>query len=140
MHKYLSKDDYGSGDNWIPNREPGSRGKTVTTSETYLNADRIYAELISSGEDWADKDAAASLLEEGKKALLAQLSLANEAKSRVEAEGKALASHEYQEYIAGMVEARKAANKARVRYSAIQTLAELRRSQESTRRAELKVL
>jgi hypothetical protein len=35
------------------------------------------------------------------------------------------------------VTARKAANKARVRYDSARVLAELRRSQESTRRAEM---
>jgi hypothetical protein len=105
-----------------------------------LNPDKIYHELVAAGDDWADKDAAANLLEEGKKSMLAQLTLSNMDGSRIEAETKALASHEHQEYIAGMVEARKQANKANVRYKALQTLAELRRTQESTRRQEMKSL
>lgn len=149
MGKYLSKDDYGSGDSWTPDNVHGSKAKIVTISQTYLNADKIYAELISSGEDWADKDAAANLLEEGKHSLLSKL--INEIRfpmiegaytptSRIEAEEKARASKDYQDYLAGMVEARRIANRARVRYQAIQTLAELRRSQESTRRQEMRLV
>lgn len=142
MLKFRGKDEYGSGDNWTPDRELGSREKTVTTSATYLNADKIYAELISAGEAWADKDAAANLLEEGKQSMLSKL--INEqmlnTDSRVVAEQRARESKDYQDWIAGMVEARRIANRARVRYQAIQTLAELRRSQESTRRQEMRLV
>lgn len=130
----------------IHDSEHGSRGKTVTTSQTYLNADKIYAELISAGESWADKDAAANLLEEGKSSLLSKLTHDHRYEdntaiiSRIEAEEAARASQTYQDYIAGMVEARRVANRARVRYQAIQTLAELRRSQESTRRQEMRLV
>ena len=107
---------------------------------TFLNADKIYAELISAGNDWSDKDAAANLLEEGKRSLLSQLmSSWIGANSVAEAEKRAYATKEYQDYLAGMVEARRVANRARVRYQAIQTLAELRRSQESTRRTEMRL-
>ena len=109
---------------------------------TFLNADKIYAELISAGNAFADTDAAASLLEEAKHSMLSKLT--NEqmlnTDSRIQAEQNAKASQTYQDYIAGMVEARRVANRARVRYQAIQTLAELRRSQESTRRQEMRLV
>jgi hypothetical protein len=51
----------------------------------------------------------------------------------------ALADEEYTSFVEGMVQARKAANKARVRYDSAKVLAELRRSQEATRRAEANI-
>jgi hypothetical protein len=111
----------------------------TTTDRTFLNADKIYQELIDAGNDWADKDAAANLLEEGKRTLVSQIASAVQSNSRVEREEEALRSPGYTDYVASMVEARRVANRARVRYQAIQTLAELRRSQESTRRQEMRL-
>ena len=105
-----------------------------------LNADRIYSELIAAGDDWADKDAAAILLEQTKSSVLANLAIASGCKTVSEAERHALASPDYRFHVEHLVEARKAANKARVKYQAIQTLAELRRSQESTRRQEMRLV
>lgn len=101
-----------------------------------LNSDRTYDALVKAGEDWADKQAAAELLEETKKSILAKL--INVAEGSVNArEYKALADPEYTSFVEGMVTARKAANKARVRYDSAKVLAEMRRSEESTRRAEM---
>lgn len=104
-----------------------------------LEPDKIYHALIESGDDWADKDAAANLLEETKKSVLAGIAQDHPG-SVAAAEQKALASQTYQEHVEAMVEARRQANKAKVRYMALQTLAELRRTQESTRRAEAKLV
>ena len=104
-----------------------------------LNPDKVYAELIESGEDWADAEAGADLLSEGRRPCIAQLMCEIQG-SRTEAEQIALASQTYRDYIVKMVAARKEANIARVRYSAVQTLAELRRTQESTRRQEMKLV
>ena len=104
-----------------------------------LNPDKVYAELIEAGEAWADADAAANLLEEGRRPCLAQL-MCEVQGSRAEAEQMALASRTYGDYLVKMVAARKEANIARVRYGAVQTLAELRRTQESTRRQEMKLV
>ena len=101
-----------------------------------LDSDRTYEALISAGEAWADADAAASLLEETKKSVMAKL--INESEGSVNArEYKALADPEYRKHIEGMVTARKVANKCRVRYDSAKVLAEMRRSEESTRRAEM---
>lgn len=102
-----------------------------------LDSDRAYDALIKSGEDWADKDAAAALLEETKKTLLAKLKNEVEAKSDASKETSALCHPDYAEHLRLMVEARRVANKARVKYDAAKTLAEMRRSEESTRRAEM---
>jgi hypothetical protein len=101
-----------------------------------FDPDKAFDALVKAGEDWADKQAAADLLEETRKSVLAKL--INEAEGSVNArEYKALADPEYKTFVEGMVTARKAANKARVRYDSAKVLAEMRRSEESTRRAEM---
>lgn len=102
-----------------------------------MDADQIYAAIAKAGEEWADMDAAASLLEETRKSVLAKLMNESQAASIAAKEMYALADEEYRKHIATMVTARKAANKARVRYDSARILAELRRSEESTRRAEM---
>jgi hypothetical protein len=102
-----------------------------------MNPEKIYDAIVKAGEDWADAEAAADLLEETKKSVLAQLMVKADASSMSGKEMYALADPEYQKFVAGMNQARKAANKARVRYDSAKILAELRRSQESTKRAEM---
>lgn len=102
-----------------------------------LDSDRAYDALIKSGDDWADKDAAASLLEETKKSVLAKLKNEADAKTDAARESLALCHADYKAHLDAMTEARRAAIKARVRYDAAKTLAEMRRSEESTRRAEM---
>ena len=104
-----------------------------------FDADKTYEALIRAGETWADADAAATLLEETKRSILAKLMLAAEGTSAAQREMYALADPEYQQHVEGMVAARKAATKARVRYDSAKVLAELRRSQEATRRAEANI-
>lgn len=102
-----------------------------------MDADSIYESLVRAGEDWADKEAAAALLEETLKTVKAKLMNECQAASIAAKEMLALADDEYKAFVTGMVQARKAANKAKVKYDSAKVLAELRRSQESTRRAEL---
>ena len=101
-----------------------------------LDAGRIYTSLIETGEDWADKDAAASILEETKSSILARLMNTGEG-SVAAREMFAKASDDYQEHLASMVEARRIANRAKVKYDSGKVLAEMRRSEESTRRSEM---
>lgn len=105
-----------------------------------LDSDRTYNALVKAGEDWADKDAAATLLEETKKSVLARLKLDSEAKSDAARETEALCHPDYQAHLESMVDARRDATKAKVRYDSAKTLAELRRSEEATRRAEASIL
>ncbi|HEX3156739.1 MAG TPA: hypothetical protein VHV32_19070 [Candidatus Angelobacter sp.] len=102
-----------------------------------LDPDKAYDALIRAGESWADAEAAAALLEETRKSMLAKLMNESAVASIAGKEMVALASEEYREYVDGMVKARAAANKARVRYDSAKVLAELRRTKESTRRAEM---
>lgn len=102
-----------------------------------MEPEKIHAALVQAGEDWADAEAAASLLEETRKSVLAKLQLDAESATVAGKEMLALAEPEYRKHVEGMVQARKTANKLRVRYDSAKVLAELRRSQESTRRAEM---
>lgn len=105
-----------------------------------LDPQKVYADLVKAGNDWADKDAAASLLEETKKTVLAKLKIEADAPSDAARETLALCHPDYETHVTSMVEARKQANKAKVRYDSAKTLAELRRSEEATRRAEASIL
>jgi hypothetical protein len=102
-----------------------------------FDPDKAFDALVKAGEDWADKQAAAELLEETKKSVLAKLMLDADGTTQGQREMNALADPEFTEFVTGMVQARKAANKARVRYDSAKVLAELRRSQEATRRSEM---
>jgi hypothetical protein len=102
-----------------------------------LDSDRAYEALVSAGEDWADKDAAANLLEETRKSVLAKLKNESDAKSDAARESEALMKQEYRVHVEAMIEARRQANRARVKYDSAKVLAEMRRSEESTRRAEM---
>ncbi len=105
--------------------------------ERKLDSDKAYDALVRSGEDWADKDAAASLLEESRKSVLAKLKNESGEKSDAAKETLALCHSDYREHLGLMIEARREANRARVRYDSAKVLAEMRRSEESTRRAEM---
>lgn len=101
-----------------------------------FNPEVLYKKLVEAGEDWTDKQAAAELLEETKKSVLAEL-MSGEDGPRNAREDVALASPPYRLHLTNMVAARKEANRARVRYDSMKVLAEMRRTQESTRRAEI---
>ena len=103
-----------------------------------LNPEQIYAEIVKSGSDWADKDAAATILEETKKTVFAELFNQQPEGSIGVREYAASADPVYKLHVVNMVNARKEANRAKVRFDGAKLLADLRRSEESTRRAELK--
>lgn len=98
---------------------------------------KMYEKIIEAGEQWADAEAAAALLEETRKSVLAKAMNEAASPSIAGKEMLALGSDEYRKFVEGMVRARATANKARVRYDSAKILAELRRSQESTKRAEM---
>ena len=102
-----------------------------------LSPDKLHSRLIELGEDWADKQAGADLLEETRKSVLAQLTVEADGKSIAEREAKALASPEFELHVQAMVNARKNANKARVNYDGAKVWIEMMRSVESTERAKM---
>ena len=102
-----------------------------------FDPEKMYERIVAAGEAWADAEAAASLLEETRKTVLAKAMNDAAAVTISAKEMLALGSDDYKKFVEGMVRARAAANKARVKYDSAKILAELRRSQESTKRAEM---
>ena len=103
-----------------------------------FDPEKIYNLVLSSGETWVDCEAAANILEETKSIVLAELINQQPAGLGVAAkENAAKADPIYRLHITNMVTARKEANRARVKYKSAEMLAELRRSQESSKRAEM---
>lgn len=104
-----------------------------------MDADILYHKLMQAGNDWADKQAAHNILEDTKTAVLAQLMLKSQATSVAAKEIEAKASKEFTEHVHNTQEAMKAALKAKVNYESIKTWIDLKRSEEATRRAEMKL-
>jgi hypothetical protein len=101
----------------------------------------VYREWVKSGDDWADKLGAAELLEHSLKSLRAQITVNakhTEGCSMAEAEQIALSCSDYRDACQGAVEARREANRARVRYDATKALFEARRTEAATERATLR--
>lgn len=107
-----------------------------------LDADRIYHELSTAGEAWADKKAAYEALDELTKTVYADLVtnyLPPTCATKGEAELRGFSDRAYKEHLAALAAARRAWLLAEVKWKTLNTLAELRRSEESTRRAEMKL-
>lgn len=102
---------------------------------------KLAHQMCSHGEEWADKNAAAQVLEELRHSVRSQISLRflPDVGAVSKAEMMAEATQEYIDHIKSMVEARKAANRARVQYDADKAFIDLVRSQESSRRAEMQI-
>ena len=103
----------------------------------------IYRQVLAAGEDWADKKAAYQALEDVSKSVLAQQkgSLMDAgAKSVTEAEMRALYGESYRAHLESLSAARSAWLHAQVRYESLKMLAELRRSEESSKRAEMRMV
>lgn len=107
-----------------------------------MDLNRMHQRLIELGEDWADKNSSADLLEESRKSVRAQIAMhyMTEAKTAAKAEMMAEADDGYVEHVKAMVEARRKANLAKVNYEAAKTWIELSRTKEATRRTELQTL
>ena len=106
-----------------------------------LDVDGIYRELEKAGNDWADKKAAYDTLDRNTKSVLADVlvSFMDSGLSRAESETRSLSSSLYKEHLASVSRAHKSYLQAQVLWNNLQTLAELRRSEESTRRAEANI-
>ena len=100
-------------------------------------ASRAYHEIIEAGTDWADKDAAAKFLDDTRKPTLAQITNKMDAGSQTAKDALARAHPDYEIHLIQLKLARKEANLARVKYDAAKTLASLRQTQESLKKAEM---
>lgn len=107
-----------------------------------ISLEEMHSRLVTLGEAWADKDAAASAFEESRRSIRAQIAMRcmGEAKSIAKAELMAEADDEYKAHVRAMVSARRTANIAKVNFDAAKIWVDMWRSQESTRRAELSTL
>ncbi len=103
--------------------------------------DAIFHRIVEVGEEWAEADKAARLLEDLTKSRLAQLTLREQARgvSRVQAETEALASDAYQEHVRSGIQAREHASKLQVRHKAALMWVELWRSLNANQRAEMRL-
>jgi 2-methylaconitate cis-trans-isomerase PrpF len=107
------------------------------TNSTLGDPARFAQSIVARGELWADAEAAADLLEETKGTLLAKLTKEHLDLPAWKAEAEAKGDPRYEEHIKAMVDARRLANLARVRYDGAKAMGEFARSAESTRRAEM---
>lgn len=105
-----------------------------------LDPDKIYAQISQAGLTWADCKSAYEALDDNSKSILADIQsnfLDSGKMSKTEAEMRALASGDYKQHLASKQKARKEWLRAQVTYDSLKLLAELRRSEESTKRAEM---
>jgi hypothetical protein len=93
-----------------------------------------------AGEEWADAEAAAQILEDSKSAVMAQwqTELGDLPVNRAEQTVKA--SNRWRDYITDTVEARRQANVAKVILESIKMRAMEMQAKEANQRAELKIL
>jgi len=103
-----------------------------------MNIDDAFHKLVAAGDEWAEAQYIAQKLEETQKPILSELMAQslNDGMAIGKAEHLARASEKYLTHIEGMVEARRAANKARVKYDGWRVFCDLQRTQAATRRAE----
>lgn len=100
-----------------------------------FDPDDIYMKLTKAGDAWAEAQAAAELLEEVKKTVLAKLGYDSGENSATAREAFALRHDDYRKHLEGMVAARKAANRAKVNYDSMRVLAGLRQTVAANERA-----
>lgn len=102
------------------------------------NPNEIYQALIQSGTEWADKKAAYEQLNDVSKSILAKLKMAAPGNSDAKQTTIALAHNEYLIHLSQISEARQEFLISQVRYHSMQALADARRTEASTLRAEAK--
>lgn len=106
-----------------------------------LDPDKIRDRLVGVGDEWADKKAAFEALDDVTKTILADVTLNHlpNCASKAEAETRALSDRIYKDHLAAKAAARKEWLKAEVRWKTGMMWVELRRSRESTLRAEMRL-
>ncbi len=97
---------------------------------------KIYEALLENGDDWADKKSAYELLDQMTKSILQKIKNTMPGKSDAERLGYAMAEAEYTDHLQSKNESYAAYLRAQVKYDSTKALADARRTQQSTRRAE----
>ncbi len=127
---------------------PSARVSRAADNVLEIDVDREVHAVAELGLEWAEKHETASLLEETKKTLLAQLIGELMSASRKEgrkglsfaqAETEALADVRYEAHLRAMTEARCEANKARVRHETAGVRLEMMRSLMATQREAMRL-
>lgn len=109
-----------------------------------FDPEKLAQEVVEYGNQWADADAAANVLEETKKTVYARLVLteleqkqaSGKAMPVSQAELRALAHPSYEDHLNKMVDARKRAQELRVKYDIGRAKLELYRTRHTTLRNE----
>jgi hypothetical protein len=104
-----------------------------------LDAAKEAAEMAKRGQEWAEADGQARLLEETKAPLLAQIAQEHAKESAAKADQLAKADERYTVHLMGMVEARTRANKAKIKYDTYRAYVEMLRTNASTDRAMMQL-
>jgi len=99
---------------------------------------KLYHELIEAGNDWADKKAAYDLLEGNTKSVLANIKISYTG-SEAHKTTMALGDTNYQVHLETVNEAKREFLFAQVKYDSMKALSDHRRTEQSTRRAEMKL-
>ena len=107
-----------------------------------MNPNDAYQKLSIAGNDWADKKAAASVLESATKAALSEAFLIarKDGKAQEEAKHAATCDIDYQSALNRQIEAEKARDHARVKYDSIKAWLEMALDANATKRAEMKLV
>lgn len=100
-----------------------------------INPTNLYEKLVAAGDEFADLNEAAELLEETKRILVSQLMVDSGESSVAAKEAWAYRQEAYKNHITAMVKARKLANKAKVRMDSSRVYVELLRTQAANERA-----
>ena len=110
-------------------------------SPRFINIDpeKMRQEMELVGHEWADRHAAASLLEECEKAVLSEIEVDYRRRFRTGTEAAVLAKADprYRDHIKSMCEARRLSNRSRVSFDSLKAQYELIRTQASTERAAM---
>ena len=104
-----------------------------------LDADKIFERIMAAAEEWKVADEKWRTLKEMEPIVLAEITNQADGESFAERRSKALASPEYKLHKTRKITAETERNILLARYKAAQSWSELRRSEESTRRQEMKL-
>lgn len=103
-----------------------------------LTADNIYEQLTKLAGEYADASVDAKRLEKYEKILFSELVLRSTANSMVAKEHEARSSKEFKDHVDGLLEAERAAIKARAAYSDAHDWLDWRRTEAATERMYMK--
>lgn len=102
------------------------------------NPNEIYQALIKSGEDYADKRAAFLLLDSMTRPVMSECFQRASGASATEKKGLMHADNQLIDHLQAVSDARRLFLLSEVSYKSMQALADARRTEASTRRAEAK--